>query len=328
MAFPKDYAFAGVLLERLCVVYIIAVLLRGVNALLNVIYEILESKSIQKNTPLKGLIQVIQIIVIFIGVIIIIAVIVNKSPVSLFAGLGASAAILSFVFKDSLVGLVSGIQLSANDMLRPGDWISLPKHNVDGDVIEVGLNAVKVRNFDNTISTIPPSTLMNDSFQNWRGMSESGGRRIKRSIFIDMTSVRFCSPEMLEKFRNIGLITEYIDQKEEELHKYNEEHHINASVLVNGRRQTNLGIFRAYIEQYLRNNPFVNQNLTCMVRHLQPTEKGIPMELYFFSAEKRWVPYEGIMADVFDHILASVQEFDLRIFQNISGADILALRNN
>ena len=242
--------------------------------------------------------------------------------VSLLAGLGASAAILMLVFKDTILGFVAGIQLSANDMLRAGDWITMSKYGADGTVIEVTLNAVKVRNFDNTITTIPPYALVSDAFQNWRGMSESPGRRIKRSINIDMNSVHFCTPEMLEKFRKISLITDYIDGKEQELDEYNEEHHIDSSIWVNGRRQTNLGVFRAYLVRYLRSLPEVSKELVCMVRHLQPTDTGIPIELYCFSSNKVWVEYEGIQADIFDHVLAVIPEFGLSVFQNVSGADL------
>ena len=310
-----------ILLQKLCQIYIIAVSLRFINASLNLIHEIYNKKDSFKNKPLKRFIQILQVTVFFIGVILIISILINKSPVSLLAGLGASAAILMLVFKDTILGFVAGIQLSANDMLRAGDWITMSKYGADGTVIEVTLNAVKVRNFDNTITTIPPYALVSDAFQNWRGMSESPGRRIKRSINIDMNSVRFCTPEMLAKYKKIQLLTDYVEQTEQVVKEYNKEHHIDNSILVNGRRQTNLGVFRAYLTNYLKSLPDVNKNLTCMVRYLQPTEQGIPVELYFFSAVKEWVPYEGIQADVFDHLLAIVPEFGLRVFQNPTGED-------
>ena len=220
------------------------------------------------------------------------------------------------------MGFVSGIQLSANDMLKVGDWIKMPKYEADGIVTEVTLNTVKVRNWDNTVTTIPPYALVSDAFQNWNAMRESGGRRIKRSVCIDMTSVRFCTEEMLERFRKISLLKDYIDEKEQALKAYNEANGIDDSVKVNGRRQTNLGVFRAYLTAYLRSLPFTNPDLHCMVRHLQPTDKGIPVELYFFSTVKEWVPYEGIRADVFGHVLAVIPEFGLRVFQSPSGADV------
>ncbi len=314
------------ILQMVCSIYIVAVILRFINAALNLLLEIYNRKEAFKNKPLKGFVQIIQVLVFFVGFIIIISILIGKSPATLFAGLGASAAILMLVFKDTILGFVAGIQLSANDMLRPGDWITMTKYGADGTVIEVTLNSIKVRNFDNTITMIPPYALVSDSFQNWRGMQESGGRRVKRSINIDMNSVRFCTPEMLDKFRKISLLTEYIDTKQQELERYNKEHNIDGSIKVNGRRQTNLGVFRAYLVNYLKSNPDVNKNLTCMVRQLQPTEKGIPMELYFFAATTVWIPYEGIQSDVFDHILAVLPEFDLQVFQEVSGSDLRHLR--
>lgn len=326
LAFPEDERPKLLIgLQRLCLVYIIGVSLRFLNASLNLLHEIYSRKEAFRDKPLKGFIQIIQVTAFFIGVILIVSILINKSPVSLLAGLGASAAILMLVFKDTILGFVAGIQLSANDMLRAGDWITMPKYGADGTVIEVTLNAVKVRNFDNTITTIPPYALVSDAFQNWRGMSESAGRRIKRSIEIDMNSVKFCTPEMLARLRRISLITDYIDEKEAELQRYNEAHHIDKAVWVNGRRQTNLGVFRAYLQRYLESLPEVNREMTCMVRHLQPTATGIPIELYFFSAVKDWVPYEGIQADVFDHLLAVVPEFELSVFQTVSGNDFRPL---
>jgi miniconductance mechanosensitive channel len=267
------------------------------------------------------MLQTMQVILWLVGGIVVVGELIGRDPLSLLAGLGASAAILMLVFKDSIMGFVSGVQLSANDMLKVGDWIEMPKYGANGTVIEVTLNTVKVRNWDNTITTIPPYLLVSDSFQNWRGMRESGGRRVKRSINIDMTSVRFCTPEMLAKYRKIQLLKDYVEQTEEVIEKYNVENGIDNSILVNGRRQTNLGVFRAYLTAYLKSLPDVNQELTCMVRQLQPTDRGIPIELYFFCALKDWVPYEGVQADVFDHVLAIIPEFDLQVFQSPSGRD-------
>lgn len=313
--------------QKLTYIYMIAMGMYFISAILDFILELSNRNKNLKEKPLRGVFQILKILLYFVGIIIIIGIIINKSPATLLAGLGASAAILSLVFKDTIVGFVSGVQLSANNMLRVGDWITVPKYNADGDVIEVSLNTVKVKNFDNTITTIPPHILINDSFQNWRGMEESGGRRIKRSINIDMNSVKFCSPEMLAKYKKIALIKDYVEEKEQVLNQYNEEFGIDNSILVNGRRQTNLGVFRAYVERYIASLPAVNQNLTHMVRQLQPTEKGIPIELYFFSAEKKWILYENIQSDVFDHLLAVVPEFDLAMFQNPTGSDFKALKN-
>lgn len=324
---PLAISNAGLLsfVQRICMIYIIAVFLRFISSLLAALYHVYSEREQFRDRPLKGLLQTVQVILFFVGGIIIVSILIDKSPMVLLTGLGASAAVLMLVFKDSIMGFVSGIQLSANNMLRVGDWIEMPKYGADGTVIEVTLNTVKVRNWDNTITTIPPYALVSDSFQNWRGMQESGGRRIKRSIRIDMNSVRFCTPEMLAKYKKIQLLKDYIEETEKVVEQYNEEHGIDNSVLVNGRRQTNLGVFRAYLTNYLKSLPTVNQELTCMVRQLQPTEQGIPLELYFFSAIKAWVPYEGVQADVFDHVLAIIPEFDLHVFQNPTGEDFREL---
>ncbi len=321
MAFAGVESFGLLLISRLCNVLILITFLNFINALLKAIYTVYNSKEQFRDRPLKGLLQTAQVALWFIGGIVIIATLLGKSPLSLLAGLGASAAILMLVFKDSIMGVVSGVQLSANDMLKVGDWIAMPKYGADGTVIEVTLNTVKVRNWDNTITTIPPYLLVSDSFQNWRGMQESGGRRVKRSVNIDMNSVRFCTPEMLDKYRKIKLLADYIDQTEKVIKDYNEAQQIDNSVLVNGRRQTNLGVFRAYLNAYLHNLPTVNDEMTILVRHLQPTDRGIPVELYFFTRTTDWAPYEQIQADVFDHLLAIVPEFDLRVFQSPTGAD-------
>ena len=325
-------AFAGstamAFIQRLCLIFIIVTFLSFVNSFLKAAYSVYSEMESLRGKPLKGLLQTLQVLLWFIGGIVVVSILIGKSPLALLAGLGASAAILMLVFKDSIMGVVSGVQLSANDMLRVGDWITMPKYGANGYVIEVTLNTVKVRNFDNTITTIPPYLLVSDSFQNWRGMRESGGRRVKRSINIDMTSVRFCTPELLEKFRKLSLLKDYIDRTEEVVRVYNEENHIDNEVLVNGRRQTNLGVFRAYLTAYLKSLPVVNTELNCMVRHLQPTDHGLPVELYFFSNVKDWIPYEAVQADVFDHVLAIIPEFGLRVFQSPSGADFERLHGN
>ena len=322
LAFSDAESATLALIMRFCLIFIIIMFLSFISALLTAVYTVYSEKEQFRDRPLKGLLQTVQGILYFVGGIIVVSILIDRSPGVLLTGLGASAAVLMLVFKDSIMGFVSGVQLSANNMLKVGDWITMPKYGADGDVIEVSLNTVKVRNFDKTITTIPPYLLISDSFQNWQGMQESGGRRVKRSINIDMTSVHFCTPEMLAKYRKIQLLKDYVDETEKVVEEYNKEHHIDNSVLVNGRRQTNLGVFRAYLTNYLKNLPTVNQDLTCMVRQLQPTETGIPLELYFFSANKVWVAYEGIQADVFDHVLAIIPEFDLRVFQNPSGADL------
>ncbi|NDV56509.1 mechanosensitive ion channel family protein [Bacteroides sp. 519] len=310
-----------ILVQRLCMVYIIAVFVRFISALLSAFYSVYSAKEKFKDRPLKGLLQTVQIALYFVAGIAIVSILIDKSPAILLTGLGASAAILMLVFQDSILGFVSGIQLSANDMLRVGDWIEMPKYGVDGDVIEVTLNTVKVQNFDRTIVTIPPTLLMKDSFKNWRGMVDAGGRRVKRSIYIDMNSVHFCTHEMLERYNKIQVVSEYIEDKEKMLNEYNKEHNIDDSIVVNGRRQTNLGIFRAYLDNYLKNHPSVHQGMTCMVRQLQPTDKGLPLELYFFTNTTAWIAYENIQSDIFDHVLAVIPYFDLHVYQAPSGND-------
>ena len=309
-------------IQRVCFVFIVLFFLFFVHSFLTAVYTIYSDKESFRNRPLKSMLQTVQVGLWFVGGIVILSELIGRDPVSLLAGLGASAAVLMLVFKDSIMGFVSGIQLSANEMLKVGDWIKMPKYDADGIVTEVTLNTVKVRNWNNTVTTIPPYALVSDSFQNWNAMRESGGRRIKRSVNIDMTSVRFCTPEMMARFRKISLLKDYIDKKENDLKEYNQSHGIDDSVKVNGRRQTNLGVFRAYLTAYLRSLPYTNPDLHCMVRHLQPTDKGIPVELYFFSTVKEWVPFEGIQADVFDHVLAVIPEFGLRVFQSPSGTDV------
>ncbi|WP_455498210.1 mechanosensitive ion channel family protein [Coprobacter sp.] len=305
LAFPEQpLALSWIL--KFCIVYIIAVVLRFFSSFLNILLELTNRKESLKDRPVKGLFQTLQVLLFFIGTILIISVVIDKSPWSLFAGLGASAAILMLVFKDTIMGFVSGIQLSANDMLRPGDWITVPRHGANGRVIEVTLNTVKVRNFDNTIITIPPYALVSDSFQNWRGMEESGGRRIKRAVHIDMNSVRFCTHEMLERFFQIDGIKEYVESRE------NLSGHL---------RLTNIGLFRAYLNKYIRTLPECNEDLMILVRYLEAADKGMPVEIYFFTADKEWVLYETLQADVLDHIMAILPEFDLRVFQSPSGAD-------
>ena len=247
-----------------------------------------------------------KIIVICIGFIIIISIIIDKNPINILTGLGAMAAVLMLVFQDTIKGLVAGVQLSANDMLRPGDWISLPKHDADGEVIEVTLTTVKVQNWDKTITTIPPYTLVSESFQNWRGMFNSGGRRIKRSINIDMNSVGFCTEDQLEKFEKNGWL----------------------EGLPKGDRIVNLTVLRNYLDKYLRNHERVNQNMILMIRQLQPTAQGLPLELYFFSANTAWVAYEHLQADIFEHLLAMMPEFGLKVFQAPSGSDFAGYIND
>jgi miniconductance mechanosensitive channel len=305
-------------IQTVIYVYMTVVGVLVINSFLTALNEIYLHTKMSKDRPIKGYVQLINIFIYFIAAILIISFITGNSPGKLFTGLGAMAAILMLIFKDTILGLVASVQLSANHMVTIGDWISMPSHKADGTVLEISLNTVKVQNWDKTISTIPTSALVNESFSNWRGMEESGGRRIKRSINIDMTSVKFCSDEMLAKFKRINILNSYIEEKTLELLAYNQTHKIDNSILVNGRRMTNIGVFRKYMEEYLKHNPKIHNEMTFLVRQLQPTEKGIPIELYVFSNDQAWGNYEAIQADIFDHVLAIIPEFELKVFQNPS----------
>jgi len=296
-----------------------------ISSVLDAANDIYMTFPVSKARPIKGFLQIVKIVVYIIMGVLIISVILDKSPWILLSSIGALTAITTLVFKDSIMGFVAGVQLTTNDMLRIGDWIEMPKYGADGDVIEITLNTVKVKNWDKTITTIPAYALVSDSFKNWRGMHETGGRRIKRAIYIDVTSIKFCTPEMLEKFKKIHLLTEYIENKEKEIAEYNKEHNIDTSLLVNGRHLTNIGTFRKYIEYYLENHPRVHKGLIRMVRQLSPDDRGLPLEIYAFVDNTQWVTYENVQADIFDHIFAVVDTFELRIFQNPSGNDMQLL---
>ena len=246
----------------------------------------------------------------------------------LLSGIGALSAVFMLVFKDSLLGLVAGIQLTSNDMVRVGDWIEMPKYGADGDVIDISLNTVMVQNFDKTITTIPSYALISDSFINWRGMQKSGGRRMKRSLFVDTTSISFCTEEMIANFKDIHYLSDYIISREREIAEYNTKNNINPSNPVNGRALTNIGVFRAYISNYLQNHPGINQEMTLMVRQLAPSETGLPIEIYAFTNDIKWAVYETVQADIFDHLFAVAPEFGIQLFQNPSGSDLKSLRMN
>ncbi len=317
----EGYDLAIALISGITLIYMIALGILALDAFLNASLDIYNTYEISKRIPIKGFIQVFKIIIYFICGIFIISILLNKTPVYLFSSLGALTAVLMFIFKDAILGFVAGIQLSANQMVANGDWISMPKYGADGDIVEIALTTVKVQNWDKTITTIPTYALITESFKNWRGMDESGGRRIKRSISIDINTIKFCTEEMLNRFSKIQYISDYIEKTKKEVQVYNQEEQVDQSNLVNGRRMTNIGTFRAYVEAYLRNQPMINQEMTFLVRQLAPTEQGLPIEIYVFSKDKEWVKYESIQGNIFDHILAVVPEFDLQVYQNPSGRD-------
>lgn len=309
------------LIEHVSLAYMILIAGLVVSAFLTAVTEISQQIPATKDKPIKSIVQAIKVVLFLIVGVLILATLLDRSPWVFLSGIGAMTAVTLIVFKDSIMGLVASIQLAALDMVRQGDWIEMPKFGADGDVIDVSLTTIKVRNWDKTITTIPTYALISDSFKNWRGMSESGGRRIKRSINIDMTSVKFCSDKMIQNYKKMECLKEYIETKEKELSEYNQKHGIDPSQILNGRRMTNLGTFRAYIQEYLHRHPKIHQNMTFLIRHLQPTASGLPIEIYVFSNDQRWANYESIQADIFDHILAAIPEFDLRVFQNPSGGD-------
>jgi miniconductance mechanosensitive channel len=281
-----------------------------------------EATEIAKRRPLKGYIQLIKVFLYLIGGILSVTIIINVSPVGILSGIGAMSAVLLLIFKDSIMGFVSSMELASNDMVRIGDWIEMPNYNADGEVIDISLHSVKVQNWDNTISSIPIYALISGSFKNWRGMSDSEGRRIKRSLYIDMRSVRFLTQEEIEALSKIPALADYMRTKLEEISAHNRGLHLSETDYVSGRHLTNLGTYRAYTEIYLKNLPWTAKNLTNMVRYLQPDENGLQMELYLFCADKVWVNYERIQADIIDHLLAIMPQFSLRVFQNPSGSDL------
>lgn len=299
LAFSKSPQLLNFIL-KVCLIYLDIVTILLIGTFLNSLYNISSEHEKLRNRPLKGIYQMIKLITITIGIIILISILMDQDPTSILAGLGASAAVLMLIFKDSILGLVAGVQLSANDMLRPGDWITMNKYGADGYVIEVSLTTVKVQNFDKTITTIPPYALVSDSFQNWRGMRETGGRRIKRSINIDTNTIHFCTEEEIKTFIEKG----FLDKKT----------NINERIV-------NLAIFRNYITDYLNNNPKVNKDLMIMVRQLQPASEGMPLEIYCFSDTPEWIPYETLQSEIFEHVMAMAKEFNLRIFQRPAGTD-------
>jgi miniconductance mechanosensitive channel len=287
---------------------------------LNDLYEAHGERA--RDRPIKGYLQLLKIIIWIVALILVVAALVNRSPLVLLTGLGAMTAVLLLVFKDTLLSLVASVQLASNDMLRVGDWIEMPSQNADGDVIDISLHTVKVQNWDKTISTIPTHLLISESFRNWRGMTESGGRRIKRALLLDQTSVRFLGPEERQALRRIALIDDYLDSQREELEAYNARLAAAGKDPVNNRRATNLGTFRAYVNAYLRSHPGVNQGMTLLVRQQDPTPNGIPLQVYCFSADVDWAPYENLAGDIFDHLLAVLPEFGLRVYQQPGSGDI------
>ena len=317
----KDLLYWNNLLDRVILSTIALIFLYSLNALINALNEMFKLTELSKKFSIKSYTQIGRLLINIFGIIVVIAVLTGNSPVYLLSGLGALTAVLILVFKDTILSLVSSVQISSNDLFKVGDWVEAPQFGADGDVIDIALHSVKIQNWDKTISVIPTNKLIDSSFKNWRGMAESGGRRIKRSINIDMSSIKFCTNEMIGRYSKYNVIANYIKVKLEEVQRFNIENNITDESLINGRSLTNIGTFRAYIEGYLRNHNKIHDEMTFLVRQLSPSANGLPIEIYVFSNDTDWLNYEKIQADIFDHLLAVVSEFELKVFQNPSGSD-------
>ena len=317
----KDLLYWNNLLDRVILSTIALIFLYSLNALINALNEMFKLTDLSKKFSIKSYTQIGKLLINIFGIIVVIAVLTGNSPVYLLSGLGALTAVLILVFKDTILSLVSSVQISSNDLFKVGDWVEAPQFGANGDVIDIALHSVKIQNWDKTISVIPTNKLIDSSFKNWRGMAESGGRRIKRSINIDMSSIKFCTNEMIDRYSKYNVIANYIKVKLEEVQRFNIENNITDESLINGRSLTNIGTFRAYIEGYLRNHNKIHDEMTFLVRQLSPSANGLPIEIYVFSNDTDWLNYEKIQADIFDHLLAVVSEFELKVFQNPSGSD-------
>lgn len=312
------------IVHNVCAAFVILTLVLALSNILDIINALWQKRADAADKPIKGYIQIVKIVTFAIATILIIAALIDKSPVILLSGLGAMAAVLMLIFQDTLLSLVASVQISSNDMIRIGDWIEMPQLNADGDVIDIALHTVKVQNWDKTITTIPTKKFMTDSFKNWRGMQEAGGRRIKRSLFIDQNSVHFLTEEEENHLRQFKLLKNYLEEKDKEIADWNNEYGDNNRV--NSRRITNFGTFRAYVINYLKSHPKIHQNMTLLVRQMAPAAEGIPLELYCFTNDIRWAFYEAIQSDIFDHLLAILPEFGLHVFQAPSGTDVVNMR--
>jgi miniconductance mechanosensitive channel len=325
-AVPDMPAVLVTVVENVCSAFIVLTVALALGGALDLANSLYQRRPDAHLRPIKGYVQVVKILLYVIAAILVVASLIDRSPLILFSGLGAMAAVLMLIFQDTLLSLVASVQLSSNDMVRVGDWIEMPQLNADGDVIDVALHTVKVQNWDKTITTIPTKRLISDSFRNWRGMQESGGRRIKRSLYLDQHSVRFLTDAERQHLNRFALLEGYLPAKEAELEAWNARLPDGGRETMNRRRVTNIGTFRAYVERYLRRHPGIHQEMTLMVRQLSPTADGLPLELYCFTNTTAWIAYEGIQSDIFDHLLAILPEFGLRVFQHPSGADMRALR--
>ncbi|MBW2201399.1 MAG: mechanosensitive ion channel [Deltaproteobacteria bacterium] len=326
-SFASVFPWAEDIIRKVTVALISFFVLLTIGTLLTALNEIYRTLDVSKGRPIKGYVQVSKLIIYVIGVIIIISSLVGRSPLVLLSGFGAMTAVILLIFRDTILSFVASIQITSNDLVRVGDWIEVPTYGADGDVVDIALHTVKIQNWNKTFTIIPTHKLIDVTFKNWRGMQISGGRRIKRAIHIDMASIKFCDDEMIERFRTYQLIVDYIQGKQEEIKRFNKENDINTDVLMNGRRMTNIGTFRAYLEAYLRNNKKIHLGMTFLIRQLPAGPSGLPIEIYVFTNDTVWAHYEAIQSDIFDHIFAVVREFDLRLFQNPTGEDFARIRD-
>ena len=316
-----EYKFGDIdLISRIIYASFSIIGISVIHSVLTTVNEIYSKSKFSDRLNIKSYVQIVRLIVTLFGIVIVIAFLSNQSPWYLLSGLGALTAVLMLIFKDTILSFVSSIQITSSDLFKVGDWVEAPQFGADGDVVDIALHTIRIQNWDKTITTIPTHKLIDSSFKNWRGMSESGGRRIKRSINIDLNSVKFCDSEMIEKYKKINILSDYIDSKKSEIDDYNKSKEISNSIL-NGRALTNIGTYRAYIQNYLRSNSNIHPDMTFLVRQLSPGDNGVPLEVYVFSNNINWVEYESIQSDIFDHLIASVKEFDLVLFQNPTGND-------
>jgi len=324
----REFPEAIPILIKATDIYFIIVVIKTINSFFNSVEKVLKRSPALEDKPTHSYFQLLKIVVYLFGVIIAVSLLINKSPIYLISAFGAMSAVLILVFKDTILGFVASIQLSANDMVRVGDWVTMKKYGADGDVMKITLNTVIIQNFDRTIITVPTYAFISDSFQNWRGMSESGGRRIKRALNIRIKDIKFCTEKMLERYKKIQLIKEYVEKKATEIKKYNEKYLIDKKELINGRNLTNIGLYRKYIDAYLEKSEHIKKDFTMMVRQLPPTETGLPLEIYAFTKTTKWLEYENIQSDIFDHILVSAKEFDLNAFEYSSETSVVEQKQN
>ena len=322
--FKKAYFYALIFAK----IYVVLAVMFAINAFLNALVSIMESTRKYADKPIRSYKQVAKIVFYIVGFVLILSIILNESPLYIFGGFGAVTAVFILVFRDPILGFVASVQMSAIDLVRVGDWITVEKYGADGEVTEINLTTIKVRNWDKTVTIVPSYAIVSESFKNWRAMEESEGRRIKRHINIKISSIKFCDDELIQRLLTIDFLKDYLNDTQKEIERYNAQNTVNPSNLVNGRHMTNIGTFRYYAEKYLESNPYINTNLTFMVRQLQATENGLPVEIYVFSKEKGLKKFEEVAADIFDHLLAAVPYFDLEIFQSPSGSDMRGLISN